>query len=730
MTEDEFRRHMKLAYEAGRADARPAADVRTFSDGAPRRIGQQFASESVERFASYFAADPAGRYPGIMHRRFGLDAQTFADRTGLALLADGDKWYWTRPAAAMSDAFADDMRTFASERKDGDTWETNGRKYKREGGKTVRVAAQGESGAKPEPASAPEPKPEAPGETPPAPAKPTKPDPQAVHEELKAAHADPDSLTPEKVADLTAKLKALTVDQLKAIQAERGVKGGSAKADRVQKLIDGAKKATAKPEPKTAEPTAAAPVAGDPVAAAKSAKAAYDAAVAAVRPLVDRANAAKTDRARAKIDKQLEPLQAEVRDARRALGAASEALAAHNGHDYGVYTVDAPGAAPKLVSRHPTLDGARGAHAQAERTHLRGDLAVQSGRDITDEFGQKGAYWHSSGAGKEVYVAKVPREKGGTQPAEQPAAEEPEPKAEPAAKPIPGTSADAPHAKARAALDALGIDHSGHSDEEVVAKLKAAFAPQPKGKPAKAQAEPKPKKEPAPAEPPATDAGREVAAIYDRAASASDADIETARAHLSRMPKAELARVASALGMVGKATAAGVLNRITDRRGATIRRKLIDRPAPAAKATIPAGHTSAGTHEGGAVVSKDPKTGGHTTHFAPGEPERQAERLGAAVTDSMRELKLFPEFEDGLVPIGHLAQQVKNRVPDATDSDVLAALKHMRDTRQIEGHGLNEVQKLATDPKIGALGDGKNLATATLWDKDKAVHYFMLPKGK
>lgn len=149
------------------------------------------------------------------------------------------------------------------------------------------------------------------------------------------------------------------------------------------------------------------------------------------------------------------------------------------------------------------------------------------------------------------------------------------------------------------------------------------------------------------------------------------------------------------------------------------------------KASAPAGHAVAGEYEGGAVVAKDPKTNDLTTHFAPGEPEKQAAKLGDAIKSAMEEWKLMPEFEDGVIPLGYIAHAVKRENPGATDSDVMAALKHMRDTRQVEGHGLNERQ-LLTDPKqagkLGALGGGKKLETATLWDKDRAVHYFMLPK--
>ncbi len=123
--------------------------------------------------------------------------------------------------------------------------------------------------------------------------------------------------------------------------------------------------------------------------------------------------------------------------------------------------------------------------------------------------------------------------------------------------------------------------------------------------------------------------------------------------------------------------------------------------------------------------------GSRTTTFAAGVPEAAAAKLAPAILDAMKELKFDIDFQDGIIPLGALAQEVKNTTPDATDGEILAALSHMRQTRQIEGQPLNEVQKLE-DPKSDAypLGGGKNLDAATLWDKGKPIHYFLLPRGK
>ncbi|HVL15994.1 MAG TPA: hypothetical protein VM529_25700, partial [Gemmata sp.] len=124
--------------------------------------------------------------------------------------------------------------------------------------------------------------------------------------------------------------------------------------------------------------------------------------------------------------------------------------------------------------------------------------------------------------------------------------------------------------------------------DEPLAPVESVLGPKPAAakparKPAK-QSEPKPAGKPA--EPPATAAGRSVADVYNRAASATDAEVEAARASLAGMDAAELARVAAATGHFGPATAAAVEARILDRRGAAVRRKLIDRP-PAGAAPAP-----------------------------------------------------------------------------------------------------------------------------------------------
>jgi hypothetical protein len=79
---------------------------------------------------------------------------------------------------------------------------------------------------------------------------------------------------------------------------------------------------------------------------------------------------------------------------------------------------------------------------------------------------------------------------------------------------------------------------------------------------------------------PSADPVKAVAGVYERAAGATDAEIAATRDALSKMPTADVQKAAAAVGMVGTATAADVLRRIEERRGATTRRKLIGKTLP------------------------------------------------------------------------------------------------------------------------------------------------------
>ena len=140
---------------------------------------------------------------------------------------------------------------------------------------------------------------------------------------------------------------------------------------------------------------------------------------------------------------------------------------------------------------------------------------------------------------------------------------------------------------------------------------------------------------------------------------------------------------------------------------------------------MPDGHEVVHDHGGGAVVTKDGKTGDMTTRFSEGEPERQARRLAGAIAETMDEASLVSD--DGMVPLGWLAKTVRRQVPDATDGDVMAALTHLRAARLIQGHVENRTQALAEPGgRAMPLGGGRDLASATMWDNGRAVHHWTL----
>lgn len=296
--------------------------------------------------------------------------------------------------------------------KDGKTqgWVSSGGQFRKTKPAGASAApAEPKAAVAPAPATEAKPQPAAKAEPPPEAAK-QKPDAGAVHEEVRGAFADPASLTPEKEAALIAKLKTLTVPQIQAIQKERGIKGGTAKAQRVQKLIEGAKATVAKGKPKE-EPKGAA---SDPVSAAKAAATKHNDLLAKAKPLADKYNAMPDGRAKTALGKQLDALDGPLGEAKAETDKARAALADHNGHDYGVHVVDGPGAEPRLLARHNSLAAANAASKGRIRDKIfGGDSVIDHGRDIDNEYGEPDGTSHAkSGSGKEIYVGKVPRDKG------------------------------------------------------------------------------------------------------------------------------------------------------------------------------------------------------------------------------------------------------------------------------------------------------------------------------
>ncbi len=233
--------------------------------------------------------------------------------------------------------------------------------------------------------------------------------------------------TPEERAAEVAKVKAKTTPKEPAPVAA------------APKEAPATKEKSARPpgaHPDTSAQKAAAPV--DPSTRAKVAKQAHDALMAKIKPLYDEYNGLPTGSAKTKLGKQLDKLETDPKQLAtiEELKAAHESLADHNGHDYGVHAVDAPGAAPRLVSRHATLGEANAAHERTKGTVMRGGSAIDHGKDMDDEYGDQGGSWHTKGSdGKEVYVSKVAREKPEpAKPAPTPASPAPEaPKPAPAA---------------------------------------------------------------------------------------------------------------------------------------------------------------------------------------------------------------------------------------------------------------------------------------------------------
>lgn len=215
-----------------------------------------------------------------------------------------------------------------------------------------------------------------------------------------------------------------------------------------------------------------------------------------------------------------------------------------------------------------------------------------------------------------------------------------------------------------------------------------------------------------------------VADAFANAAALTPEKVQAVTKSLLALSGDQIKAIQSERGIKGGTDKASRVQKLIDGAKAAAKAK----PQPAKTAAAPAAPATKSPATAVAKVTKD-AAGERTTTFAPGVPEKAAANLGDDIKRAMGELKLDPEFSDGPTPIGAIADELRHSRPEATDGDILAALSHMQKTRQLEGQPLNEVQKLA-DAKGGSrpLGDGKNLDHATLWDKGRAVHYFLLPR--
>ncbi len=145
---------------------------------------------------------------------------------------------------------------------------------------------------------------------------------------------------------------------------------------------------------------------------AKSARDSHAKLLAESKPMYDKFNRMEDGPERDRLGKQLDALEPQIKTSKAKLDSVHNALAVQNGHDYGVHVTDATGGNPEVVAKYPTLsDAAAHAKGLADSGQLGGPVTLQQGRDIDNEYGEKGGYWHSHAAnGRQSYVAKVPRQ--------------------------------------------------------------------------------------------------------------------------------------------------------------------------------------------------------------------------------------------------------------------------------------------------------------------------------
>jgi len=258
------------------------------------------------------------------------------------------------------------------------------------------------------------------------PAKAAKPDAAAVQKELLGHLENPAGLTPDVATALAGKLKTLTVPQVQAIQKAAGAKGGKDKAEKIARTLDAvrAKLAKAKEAPAGAPPETPAAPAAPPAANEQAAANVFHDMVGG-------------------------------RYANLGMVPVHEMRAAFKRANPGATDADFDNALLSLRrddrARLIPID---------DRSRATPDQLKNSIHRVGETF---------------FYMQATPTTPAAANPP-APTGVPPETPPGPAAKP-------APHAQARAALDALGVAHSHLSDEDVVSRLKAAFGA-PAAKPA------------------------------------------------------------------------------------------------------------------------------------------------------------------------------------------------------------------------------------------------------
>jgi hypothetical protein len=493
--------------------------------------GDDAAQHSEERTTTPVDANAAIRRFSEMLRQGRISRTAFAHASAAAVRKG--------KAAAEAEAFAEaSWEAFASSHKDGETWTTNGRKYKREGGKTIRIPGKGDDGedAPAGPSQPSQPKPPA---TPKAPSPTAAPGvPKAAPEGKTApagteaakvaagakpapAKAKPKEKKPAidaatisaQVAGLiegshsdkesTLKgLAGLTVPQLKALAAQHGLAAKGTKQPLIDNLV-----AQALGRADMGRQERAAQDEGEREEAAKATKAAAAKAKPAEAKPADAAPAPSGPAA-------VTPADAD---------ALSHALETSGGT---IGTLDLHDSIPASV--RPRLSEAL--------FKLWDDGAIQMSRN------------NDSSHFDAATLAKMPQEEGT----------------------VFTTVAVVDPGKVRASLAGL----FGHPAPKAAPKAAPAAAKPAAAAPkvaapataAKPAAKPRAAKAPAPA--PAASPAPDIADVYARAGTtATQEEVEAAAAHVRTLKGPALQAVAESLKMVGKPKAEDVAKRITNRFG-------------------------------------------------------------------------------------------------------------------------------------------------------------------
>lgn len=229
--------------------------------------------------------------------------------------------------------------------------------------------------------------------------------------------ADTKTTTEADVAELKSRLEKQGIDWHDAgtDNAGRLANGRLVVIDRgsVRKAPKPAKKPKA--EPKPVKPAKGKPV--DAVERVKAANAAYAEFNARTKPIFDRYENLKDPAQRQAFQKELDRLDVESNRLTTERKDALESLADQNGSEFAVHVVDGPGAEPREVERHTSLERANQASRRIANKETRGQVERSAGKDIKNELGEKlhadghpnSAQRHYGPNGKQVYVSRVDR---------------------------------------------------------------------------------------------------------------------------------------------------------------------------------------------------------------------------------------------------------------------------------------------------------------------------------